>query len=161
MRKRPVALALAVLHLFTACYTYSPLRTDPAAGTRVALEFNDEGRVALTRALGPGVVRIEGRLVGLEGDELVLDASSVTQIGSRPMTLDAVRVRVRKDHVVLTEQKQLSRKRTAMLIGGAVVLVATFFASKGWFGRSTPPEEPGGPPGPNQSKGWFGRSAPP
>jgi hypothetical protein len=142
--RRPVALALAAVQLMTACFQYVPVRTDPAPGVRVALEINDEGRVALAPALGPGVVRIEGVLVATESDVLVVDAMMVTQLRLRPTAVDRIRVRVARAHVVLTEERRMSRKRTILAVGGAVVAVVSFFVSKGWFGRSTPPDGNGG-----------------
>jgi len=149
MKRRPLIMMLGVLHLLTACYAYVPVRA-PAVGAQLALEVNDEGRVALGQALGPGVVRVEGRLAAMEGDAYVLLASSVTQLRSMAMPLEGLRVRVSQGHVVRLEERQLSRTRTWMTIGVAVAVVASFFLSKGVFGRSTPPEEPGGPPGPDQ-----------
>lgn len=152
--RRPGALALAALHLLTGCFQYVPAATGatPPAGTGVALEVNDQGRVALAPVLGPGVIRIEGRLMGVEGEEFVLSASSVMQIGTRAMGLEAVTVRVPTSHVVRIEQRALSRKRTALVIGGIAAGIVTFFVSKGWFGRSTPPDDGGGPGGPDQSR---------
>lgn len=148
--RRPVALALVILQLFTACFQYVPVRADPAPGVRVALEINDTGRVALAPVLGPGVVRIEGVLVAVEADVLVVDAMMVTQLRLRPTSVDRIRVRVPRSDVVLTEERRMSRKRTILAVGGAVVAVVSFFVSKGWFGRSTPPDGNGGTGGPDQ-----------
>jgi hypothetical protein len=74
-----------VLHFGTACYAYAPVTTSPTVGTHVALDVNDEGRVALREQLGPGVVRLEGRLAAIEGNDLVLDASRVTQLRGLPL----------------------------------------------------------------------------
>jgi hypothetical protein len=143
---RAIAAALAVLHLCTACYAYAPVRTTPHVGAHVALEVNDDGRVALRDRLGPGVVRLEGKLAAVEGDDLVLDASRVTQIRGMPLPLDSVRLRVNQHHVDQLSERRLSRKRTYIVVGAAVAVVAAFGITKGFSSRGTPPEDgPGGP----------------
>lgn len=150
---RPVALALGIVQLFAACFRYVPVTSTPVTGTRVALEINDEGRLALAQALGPGVIRIEGTLVSADADAWVVTATNVTQLRLRPTAVDSIRVRVPTAHVVTREERKLSRSRTAMVIGGAAAALVTFFFSKGWFGRSTPPDDGGGGGGPDQYRG--------
>ncbi len=113
----------------------------------MALEINDDGRVALREQLGPGIVRLEGRLSAVEGTDMVVEASSVTQIRGQAVPVDSVRVRVSRGHVERMDERRLSRGRTWMVLGGAVAIVAAFFVGNGVFGRTTPPENPpGGPP---------------
>ena len=150
MGRRAVAAVLAVLQLGTACYSWTPVRVSPAIGAQLALEVNDEGRVALNRALGPGVVRLEGTLAELESDAYLLDASSVRQISSMAIPVDGIRVRVNREHVVRVDQRRLDRTRTWVTVGAAALITVGFFLSKGFFGRSTPPEGPPGPGGPDQ-----------
>ncbi len=130
-----------------ACYTYVPVRTSPHIGAQVGIEVNDEGRIALRERLGPGVVRLEGRVAAVEGDELVVDASRVTQLRGLPLPLDSMRLRLRNSFLDRVDERRLSRTRTWMTIGGATAIVAVFLATKGFSSRGTPPEEPpGGPP---------------
>jgi hypothetical protein len=146
MWRRQVALAVGVLHLCTACYSYVPVRSTPSPGAQVALEVTDEGRVSLNDKIGPGVVRLEGRLAAVEGDELLVDASAATQFRGYVSDLGGVRVRLPQRYVVRMDQRQFSRTRTAMVVGGVVAIVVGFFATK-ISGRSTPgDEEPGGGP---------------
>jgi hypothetical protein len=152
VRRRSFALVACALHLLnTACYAYVPVRTAPAAGAHLAVEVNDAGRAALTRALGPGVLRFEGKLVAMESDSYVLDASSVTQ-GRSTLPVGGIRVTVSPAQVTRVDERQLSRTRTWLTFGTAAVLVVGVFLGSGWFGRQTPPEEPGGPPSPDQSR---------
>lgn len=150
---RQVAVVLAVLHFCTACYTYVPVVTAPAPGARVAIDINDDGRVALRDQLGPAVVRVEGTLTALDGDAYLVRTTSVTPIGGRPLPVDTVRVRVERRHMVRIDERQLSHSRTWIAIGTAVVIVAAFFVSGGFSGRGTPPEEPPGGPPVNQFRG--------
>ncbi|MGQ0647805.1 MAG: hypothetical protein ACT4P7_09555 [Gemmatimonadaceae bacterium] len=137
--------------LSTACYVYAPVRTAAPAGAHLAVEVNDEGRAALTRALGPGVLRFEGRLVSQENGGYVLDATSVTQ-GRSTLPVDGIRVAVSPAQLTRVDERRLSRKRTWMTVGAAALAVAGFFFTSGFFGRQTPPDEPGTPPGPDQSR---------
>ena len=60
------------------------------------------------------MVRIEGVLVATESDGLVVDATMVTQLRLRPTSVDRIRVRVARAHVVLTEERRMSRKRLGL-----------------------------------------------
>jgi hypothetical protein len=146
MWRRQVAVVVGVLHLCTACYSYVPVRSAPRPGSQVALEVTDEGRVALNDKIGPGVVRLEGTLAGVEGDDLLVDASAATQLRGYISELGGLRVRLPQRHITRIDQRQFSRSRTAMVVGGVVAIVAVFFATK-ISGRSTPADdEPGGGP---------------
>jgi hypothetical protein len=151
--RRQAAALVGTLQLFTACYQYVPVQSAPAVGSQVALEINDDGRVALRAQLGPGVVRLEGRVSAVDGDDMVVETSSVTQIRGRPVPVDSVRVRVSQGHVERMDERRLSQSRTWMVIGGAVAIVAAFFVGKGVFGHSTPSDDPPGGPPINQYRG--------
>ena len=128
---------LAQLHL---------LRTRDLTGAQVALEVTDEGRVALNEKIGPGVVRLEGTLAGVEGDEILVDADAAKQLQGYVSELGGVRVRLPQRYVTRIDQRQFSRKRTLLVVGGVVAVVAAFFATK-ISGKSTPSgEDPGGGP---------------
>jgi hypothetical protein len=147
MSRRAIASVVAALQLLcTACYAYAPVQTTPHPGAQVALEVTDEGRVALSEKIGPGVVRLEGTLAGTEGDELLVDASAVRQVRGYISDLGGVRVRLPQRYVTRMDERRLSRSRTLMVVGGAVAVVVGFFATK-ISGRSTPGDkDPGGGP---------------
>lgn len=146
MWQRSVALAVGVLYVSTACFAYVPVRSTPEAGARVALEVTDEGRVALNEKIGPGVVRLEGTLAGVEGNDLLVDATAVRQVRGYISDLGGVRVRLPQRYVTRIDERRLSRPRTLILVGGVVAVIAGFFAAK-ISGKSTPPDqEPGGGP---------------
>ena len=140
-------MLVAALHLLcSACFAYTPVQTTPRAGAQVALEVTDEGRVALRDKIGPGVVRLEGTLAGVEGDALLVDASAVRQVRGYISDLGGVRVTLPRQFVTRIDERRLSRSRTMLVVGGVVAIVAGFFAVK-ISGRSTPgDEDPGGGP---------------
>ena len=143
--KRFVAVVLGTVQLLSACYQYIPVRSTPTVGSQVGFDINDEGRVGLREQLGPGVARLEGRLTAVEGDTMVVQASSVTQIRGRPMPADSVRVRVSKGFVEAIDERRLSRSRTYIVLGIGAAIVATFLGTKG-FGKGPGSDPPGEPP---------------
>ena len=144
--RRQISATIGILHVCTACFSYAPVQTTPQPGAQVALEVTDEGRVALSEKIGPGVVRLEGTLAGVEGDALLVDASSVRQVRGYISDLGGVRVTLPRKYVTRMDERRLSRSRTLMVVGGVVAIVAGFFAVK-LSGKSTPSdEEPGGGP---------------
>jgi hypothetical protein len=145
------ALLLGTIQLLSACYQYIPVRSTPIVGSQVGFDINDEGRVGLREQLGPGVARVEGRLTAVEGDVMVVQASSVTQIRGRPMPADSVSVRVSKGYVETIDERRLSRPRTYIVLGIGAAIVAAFLGKKG-FGRGPSAEPPGEPPA-NQYRG--------
>ena len=147
--RRGIAIAVGGLHLCTACYSYAPVHTPPAPGAQIALEVTDEGRVALNEKIGPGVVRLEGTLAGVEGDELLVDAQAVRQVHGYIADLGGVRIRLPQRFVTRIDERRLSRKKTFLVAGGIVAAVVAFFVTKGFGGRGTPPEGTGGG-GPDQ-----------
>lgn len=143
--RRPLAVLLGTLHLCTACYQYVQVQSAPTVGSRVALEINDDGRVALRDQLGPGIVRLEGRVSAVEAQALVVQTLNVTQIRGQALPVDSVSVRVNTQHVERMEERRLSRTRTLIFIGGALAIATAFLLSGGIGGRASP-EQPGGPP---------------
>src|SRR5207248_867880 len=59
--KRSSRLTVGVLPLLAACYTQRPLTVPvPAVGTQIVASVTDSGVVAMSNALGPGAVEVEG-----------------------------------------------------------------------------------------------------
>ena len=139
-----------MLPFCAACFAYAPPRSEVSPGAAVAFELNQEGRDALTPALGPGVVRVEGNLIAIEGEEYVLDAYAAIQDRRYPSPLDGIRLRLDRKYVTEVEERRFSTRKTLPVIGGAAVLVAGFFITRGFVARNTPPEGPPGDGGPDQ-----------
>lgn len=142
--RRATAIGVGVLHVCTACYAYTPVQTPPAPGAQVALEVTDAGRVALNDKIGPGVVRLEGTLAGVENEDLLVDAQAVRQVHGYISDLGGVRVRLPKQYVTRMDERRFSRSKTLLVAGGIAAAVVAFFVTKGFGGRGTPPEGTGG-----------------
>src|SRR5215211_5212916 len=75
-----VALILTIVQL-AGCYRYVPVSAAVMpVGAEVSLAVNDRGRVALSDAVGPGVRRMEGRVLENTDSSLVLAVMSVQHI---------------------------------------------------------------------------------
>ncbi|HEX3157163.1 MAG TPA: hypothetical protein VHQ45_01500, partial [Gemmatimonadaceae bacterium] len=75
-------LALACL-LGSGCYSTARVDVGPAlaeATPDLRVDVSDQGRVALADRLGPGVLRIEGELVGATNDSMTIAVSRVSYL---------------------------------------------------------------------------------
>lgn len=122
--------ALAV-QLLTGCYTYAPL--DVSAGSRapgeVAVDISDRGRYELGGSIGQSPARIEGRLLAASDTTLTLAVHNVQAIGGATTPWAGEPVTVRRSGVAGVRQRQLSKSRTALLIGAIVAGVALVFTA--------------------------------
>ncbi|HEX4932738.1 MAG TPA: hypothetical protein VFV33_06120 [Gemmatimonadaceae bacterium] len=154
-RSRSLRLAaslLAALHLCTACYTYVPPKTAPLPGAAIVLDLTDQGRIAHTAALGPGVLRVNGTLTAMEGDRYFLDVTAVQPIRGPELPVTGIQVRLAPQEVTDVRVRTFSKKRTAWVVGAALAVVVSFFVTKGFKTGYTPPDGPGGG-GPDQYRG--------
>lgn len=149
-RLRAAAALLAALHLFSACYSYVPVRQAPAPGAPLSLTLTDEGRVAHAAALGPGIMQVTGVLKGMDGDTYVVNVSAVTPIRGQELPVTGITVSLAPGDVTDVRERTFSRKRTAIVVGSALAVIVTFLATKGFKSGQTPPEGPPGDGGPDQ-----------
>ena len=149
-RFRLTAALLAVWYVCSACFTYVPAPQAPAPGRDLSLELTDTGRVAHARALGPGILRVAGKLRGMEGDRYVVDVTAVQPLRGLELPVTGVRVTLGPSDVTGARVRTLSRTRTVLVVGAAVVTVVVFFVTKGFRAGSTPPDGSGKGGGPNQ-----------
>ncbi len=150
---RLTAALVAVLHLCTACFSYVPPRTAPAAGAPVQFELTDQGRVTHSARLGPGILRVAGALKAMEGDRYIVDVASVTPIRGQDLPVSGISVSLGPQDVTDVRVRTLSRTRTAWVAGTALVVVVTFLVTKGFRAGSTPPEGPPDGGGPDNYRG--------
>lgn len=153
---RTTAAFVALLQLCTACYTYVPPKVAPTAGVTLAFDLTDEGRLAHSKALGPGILHVTGTLARAEGDRLVVDVSEVTPIRGRELPVSGVRIDVAPGDRTDLRVRTLSKKRTAWVVGTALAIVVTFIATKGFKAGQTPGDGSDGGGGPDQYRGSGG-----
>ena len=145
MQWRACGIGLAVLALLTGCYTYVPVQNPaPPVGEAVALEITDQGRVALADRLGPGVLRIEGRMLGQDGEQLLISVGRIVQVNGQVNLWSGESMRLDRGLVGRTQTRQLDRRRTWLAAAAATLAIAALIATTdlgGFFdGGDTPPD---------------------
>jgi hypothetical protein len=116
-------------------------------------QLSDEGRVAHAARIGPGILQLTGALRRMDGERFVIDVGSVTPIRGSRLPVSGVEVALGPRDLTDTRVRTVSRKRTGLLVGGALAVIVTFFVTEGFTAGHTPPEGPPGPGGPDQSRG--------
>ena len=120
------AAMLAAPLLLGSCYSLKPVTGPlPDPGSTVALDMNDAGRAALGTLIGPGVKRIEGKVLDSQEDSLLLGVSSITLLDGGYQVWNGEEVRLQKGHVSSVYSRQLSMGRS---IGLGVAVVGGFTA---------------------------------
>jgi hypothetical protein len=120
--------AAAVMFGQLACYTLKPVQGGviPTIGSRIAVDINDQGRVALGGLMGPEIRQIEGRLVRNETAEIEVAVSMVRMLRGGEQTWTDEKVRVSKEHISMYYEKELSRGRTVAASAAGVGLIVIF-----------------------------------
>ncbi len=143
-----VATWIAAAGLTAGCYNYSPLtQPTPEPGASVSVTLTDAGSVDLARYLGPSVFVVRGRYVGTDDHGLVLSVSSVELVRGDEVAWAGERVTLPDDRIASVQVRQLSKRRSVLLVGvGITGLVATT-AAFGLVGGASSGSTVGGPPG--------------
>jgi hypothetical protein len=130
------------------CYTLQPIGgSTPDVGQRLALDINDQGRMALGGSIGPEIGAIEGRLVSQENGEFLLAVSHVRFLRGGEQTWTGERVSIKRDFVGTAYERRFHKGRTALLSAVIVAGVVAVAASQDLFGfgqdpRTDPPDDP-------------------
>lgn len=126
--------------LLAGCYTLRPAGgTTLAPGEVVALDINDQGRVALGGSIGPEIARIEGRLVDDDPEEYLLSVRRLEFLRGGEQAWAGERVRIRRDFVGNVYERQLSQPRSYTLAAVIVAGAVAFFVTRDLFGLGTNP----------------------
>jgi hypothetical protein len=142
--------AIGVLVAIAGCHRYVPIGTPvPPVGEVVAFQISDQGRVGLAERFGPGVARIEGRVLGNEGNDYVISVSRVAQIGGESSLWSGETIHLEHDFVGRLERRELAKTRTWLVAGGVTTAVVALIASAsltGFFGGDDAGDGPPDPP---------------
>jgi hypothetical protein len=124
-----LAAVAASAVLLAGCYSLIPTGgAVPSAGTEIAFDVNDVGRVALGGSMGPEIAQIEGRLVSKDSTEYLVAVSVVRLLRGGEQTWHGENVRIKPEHVSSVYERRFSRGRSLALgaIGiGAAALIGT------------------------------------
>lgn len=144
LSSRCAALALALLpHVSSGCYTYAAMRGSPPVGTRVVLDVNDVGRVALGPRLGTALARIEGDLVRKTDTSYVVRMQQVRTLDGITTHWDGETVSLRDEYIVGVGEREFSRSRTVFATVGFLVAVGAIIAGQSLVGGGSGDERPG------------------
>lgn len=135
--------SVAVLAASQACYNYVPVETAPV-GEEVALTMSDRGRVTLADRFGPGLSEIQGRLVGMQDSNFIVNVNRVSHITGSSALWAGEQSRINRDLVGAVRIRRLSVARTAALAAVTAAGLAVFTArSLSGGGTETPPSDSG------------------
>jgi hypothetical protein len=136
---------MAAASLLGACYVYRPMTAvEPHPGMRVAIDLNDQGRVALVTSVGPEVARVEGALVSAADGEYVLRVYDVFGLRGSRTKWSGETVSLRQEYVQRIREKRLSGGRTAWVVGGVLGAVVSLVAGTDLVGVGGEGEGKGG-----------------
>jgi hypothetical protein len=134
-----VLAATAVLEV--GCYNYLPLRRSAVVpSTYLAVTLSESGSEELAPYLGPNALVVRGRYVGPTERGLALSVESVESRRGDIARWAGETVVVPGEFVRLVEQRQVSRPKTALLAGAALLGFVVAYQSFG-------PGASGGVPG--------------
>lgn len=132
VRRRPLrstlVLVLLVVHL-GGCFRYTPADfTTTPAGAEVLVTLTARGRDEMFEALGPAVERVDGRLLNVTDEEIVLAVSAVRHAELRdPVPWNGESVAIRRE--LVRDARERSLDRTRSWIAGGLALVGTIILS--------------------------------
>src|SRR5437870_567407 len=114
-RAARMAMVAALAPTLHACFEYRPLTTTtPPLGQSVALEITDQGRVTLSERFGAGLAEIQGRVVGNEGNEYVVNVYRVSQINGASAAWSGEETRIDRSFVGTIKGRTFSPVRTTL-----------------------------------------------
>lgn len=124
--RREFALRLLPLLLCAAgCYAYVPVLSPVPAGTRVAVDLNDQGRADLRGVVGPEIARVEGPLVHNSDTAYVLNVLHTRGTGGQLSRWSGETVSLRREYVRSITERRFSRSRTTVgVVAGAAAVLA-------------------------------------
>jgi hypothetical protein len=141
--------AVILMALLGGCHVYQPmLAPSPELGGRYRFTLTDAGRAAVAERVGPGALSIEGQLVQAGPEEFSVRVYEVRTITDGRATWSGESLAVRRDHVANLTQRQFSRGRTVLAVGGVVAAVIAFAVTRRLIGAGSDPDDtdPNDPP---------------
>jgi len=142
-------VTLATATAVPGCYQYVPVSpASPDPGSVIRVDVDDEAATALTSVLGPGVLRVNGRLLDRtdESVSILVESYQTSRSGELSGLGDPVSLPIHQ--ITHVEQKRLSRGRSLLLgvafVGGALAMTEIFAGDERVFDPDDP-NDPGEP----------------
>jgi len=122
------AIALAGLVTLTGCYTQRPLAAPvPVPTTRIIAELTDSGTVALSDAIGPGALEVEGVVATADADVWKMHLLRVDHRDGRSIPWNRELVSFPRYALTKTSEKRLDRTKS-WIAAGAITVAAVLAA---------------------------------
>ena len=150
--RRWIVCTIALFAGAQGCYEYVPVESPSSTvGKLVELKITDPGRVSLAPRFGPGLDRVEGRLVAQRDSDLTVSILSVTSLEGENTKWSGESVSLDRGFIRTMSSRRISPTKTAVLAvaAGAVLY---FTAGKALLGGGKDPPEPGDNPNPPLSR---------
>jgi hypothetical protein len=140
-------LLVFLLGFTSGCYTFTPIVTSPASGTRVVLDLNDQGRATLGQSVGPAAEIIEGTLQVKNDSAYVIAVNSVRYFNGGTNIWSGEPLTVSTSFVQEAQERRFSPGKTALAAAVGAAAVLTFILTRTLFGSASPDKTPNpGPP---------------
>ncbi|MEI6740432.1 MAG: hypothetical protein WCK74_08980 [Gemmatimonadaceae bacterium] len=108
----------------TGCYTFVPTVAPVPSGAEVQVTLTAGGSTTLTPVVGPNVREVEGTVIRVTRDTLVLAVSQSTTMTGERFVQSGTTVAIATNQMERTGLRQLSRRRTAGLVVAIVAVLA-------------------------------------
>jgi hypothetical protein len=123
-RVRVTVAALLLLPNVIGCYSTQMVAGRAVSpGSEVIVTVNDKGRVGLGERMGPGVLKITGRLAAQTDSVMTVNVASVEYLEAGSSIWSGEQVRIPADYVAMVNERTLSRSRSWLAAGAAVAAV--------------------------------------
>ena len=131
----------------SGCYMERPLQSPtPAPATRVLAQLTDSGTVALSNALGPGALGVEGVVAQADGQTWTLQMLRVNHRDGRVIEWNHEPVTFARSFLAQPMVKVLDKKRSWLAAGG--ILIGAFIVAQTFDLLGSPEEDDEVPPPP-------------
>lgn len=152
MSSRRLMLPMVALLAAQGCYEYVPAESaSSSVGKLVELKITDPGRVGLAQRFGPGLDRVEGRLVAQGDSDVTLNVVSVTSLEGENTKWSGESVNLNRGFIRTMKSRRVSAWKTSALVVAAGT-VLYFTAGRALIGGGKDPPEPGDPENPPLSR---------
>lgn len=124
------AAALLLAAFLSACTTYVPAPATPMPmGTRVRARLDRPMDIPLHDLTANNVVRVDGEVVRVDTDRVVLSAFTIATAGGVELLANGETVTIPGSHLAGLERKKVALLTTALGLGAGILAVALLDAA--------------------------------
>lgn len=131
------AVTIGVLLVLPACTTFHPLAADPTPGEQIRARLTAEGQMRQASATGVARMSLEGSVIAVEPNALVLQVPIPGIVPELQRSLKvADTLRVPRADVTGMDVQRFSAARSGLLAGGVIAVAVLGIALAGHIGSS-------------------------